>query len=155
MWEEYEVAGDEYIPIELWGKDHWSTLAYLETCAVDYRGLVDNRRMRCNPRLHRKFAHFDYLGVIVDGSRYPTRTKTGEIQRHDDWSCLEDLVAAGLIKAYWRVRYPEQIAGGAQAKIELTALGLKIAADLRAHKARGGSFASFSVAALPDQVLER
>jgi len=58
-------------------------------------------------------------------------------------------------RPYWRVRYPEQIAGGAQAKIELTALGLKIVANLRAHKARGGSFASFSVAALPDQVLER
>ena len=145
MWEEYETAGDDCIPIEQWGKDHWSTLAYLETVTVDYRGLVDNRRRRCNPRLHREFAHADYFGVMVDGSPYPTRTKVGEVQRHDDWSCLEDLVVAGLVKAYWRVRYPERSFGGAQAKVELTELGLTVAAALRAHKARGGSFASFSV----------
>lgn len=148
MWEEYKVAGDDYIPIELWGKDHWSTLAYLEACAVDCHGLVDNRRMRCNPRLHREFAYVNPFGRVVDGSRYPTRTKAGDVQPHDDWSCLEDLVAAGLVRAYWRLRYPERSFGGAQTKVELTDLGLTIVAALRAHKARGGSFAGFN-AVLP------
>lgn len=151
MWQTYEVVGNNFIPLEQWGKDHWSTLAYLETVTVDYRGLVDNRRMRCNPRLHRRFAHLNQFGQVVDSSRYPT-TKASDVQQHDDWSCLEDLVTAGLVKAYWRVRYPERSFGGAQAKVELTELGLKITAELRAHKARGGSFTHFSVVLPPSEV---
>lgn len=114
--------------------------------AVDGHERVDNQRMRCDPRLHRDFAHFDLFGVLVNGSRHPTRTQAGDVQRHDDGSCLEDLVAAGLVRAWWRVRDPERPFGGGQAKIELTGKGLRIAAALRTHKARGGHFSDFDPA---------
>lgn len=149
MWEEYTIdpQGD-YISIDRWGKDHWSTFAYLETRAVD-RGLIDNRQMRCNPRLHRELANTGFGGVI-DGSKYPTRLRDGsEISNHDDWSCLEDMVAAGLIKAQYRANDKKRKAsafGFAEARVELTPAGLALAAQLRAHLATTGKYTDFAPA---------
>jgi hypothetical protein len=126
-WIQYEPESDDATPIQLWGQDHWSTFAYLETRIVDHDGVVDNRKMRCAPRLHREFAHFMYEGELADGSKYPTRLKSGEIENHDDWSCLEDMVVLGLIKAFWHVKYPDRAFGNSEAQVELTAKG-KIAA---------------------------
>lgn len=39
----------------LFGKDHWSLLAYVETCCVDGQdgiGTLDRRRLRCNENNH-------------------------------------------------------------------------------------------------------
>lgn len=153
MWEEYTAEGNDYVPISMWGHDHWSTFAYLETRTVDYGGLVDNRHMRCNPRLHRAFAAHLAGGFdnrIADGSGYPTRLGGGkELDKHDDWSCLEDMVTAGLIKARQRVQYPGEVFGFAQAKVELTESGHRVAAVLRRHKAEGGKFGSFHLSAVP------
>ena len=144
-WNEYKPGkGDDYIPIARWGQDHWSTLAYLETRVTDGRGLIDNPRMRCNPRLHRHFAHVcTFTGKPHDGPEYPTRLKDGEIDHHDDWSCLEDMVAAGLITAQWRVRHVGALFGNSEAKVALTDAGQALAAQLRAHKAGGGRWANF------------
>lgn len=139
-WIEY-TAGDReaYITPDRWGKDHWSTLAYAETRTVDYKGILDNRHMRCNSRLHRVFAH------QADGSDYPTRLRNGEIEeRHDDWSCLEDAVAMDLIKMQWQ-KPSAKIFGGATAKVQFTPEGLRIVADLRAYKASGRNYAEFKV----------
>ena len=136
-WSEYKPEGNDYIPIDQWGQDHWSTFAYLETRAVDDRGLIDNRKMRCNPRLHREFAHGGgYTGMLCDGSKYPTRLKDGEIDRHDDWSCLEDMVAAGLIVAQWRVVHHGAVFGNSQAKVAFTAAGEAMAPDFRVISGR-------------------
>jgi len=135
-WTAYEAGDDGYIPMERFGHDHWSTFAYLETCVVDVHGYIDNRRMRCNARLHREFAW------RADGSDYPTRLKDGEQARHDDWSCLEDMAAAGLIRAWWREPAGEFFGGG-QARVELTERGQEIAAQLREHKAAGHPYATF------------
>lgn len=60
------------------GRDHWSTLLYLETCCVDRRGRIDIRHMR------------------KDGEQYPTRLAKGKLAKgHDDYDCIRDLVAAG------------------------------------------------------------
>lgn len=143
-WIQYKPNDQEnYIPIEQWGADHWSTFAYLETCIVDGSGIIDNRKMRCNPRLHREFANIG-RGELHDGSRYPTRLKDDEIENHDDWSCLEDMVAAELIEAQWR-RVNREIIGGGMAKVELTAKGWAVASQLREHKGRGGKFSKFFV----------
>lgn len=40
------------VPVAAWGKDHWSTLAYVETRTVDHKGLLDHDHMRCSPGLH-------------------------------------------------------------------------------------------------------
>ena len=145
MWEKYEAEGEDFVPMDRWGKDHWSTLAYAETCAVDNSGALENARLRCNSCLHRPFVYVDGLGVMHDGSAYPTRLKDGELQNHDDWSCLDDAVAAGLIEMKWRKVYRgnNRVFGFAVAQVTLTPLGLQVAAELRAYKAGGGNFASF------------
>ena len=143
----YEFEG-EAIPIERFGQDHWSTLAYFETVATDKKGIIDNRRMRCNPRLHRSLANMSGFGII-DGSKYPTRLKEGQIENHDDWSCLEDMVAAGLVEAFTRIKYPEEVFGNMEAKIKLTPLGFKIAHELREFKAKGGIYANFEAEKKP------
>ena len=141
-WSEYESKGNDFVPMEEWGRDHWSTLLYLETCAVDHGGNVDNRRMRCNPRLHRGFAAF-VNGMIMDGSKYPTKLRVGERGNHDDWSCVEDFVKAGLVKAYFSVNDEAGIFGNLSSLVRFTLLGLDVVYELRRHKAMGGTIGSF------------
>lgn len=130
-WIKYEPSAlSDYIPMSEWGKDHWSTLAYLETRAVDHSGLIDNRHMRCNPRLHRIFAH----SGSFSGKEYPTRLKRSELENHDDWSCVEDMVSAGLIEAWF---------SESRGKIKFTDYGQSVANLLRVHKMNGGSFSTF------------
>lgn len=146
MWQEYEIEDNaKYIPIEQWGKDHWSTFAYLETRAVDARGMIDNRQMRCDSRVHREFAWQLASGEWCDASDYPTCLKDGEtVDRHDDWSCLEDTVAADLVMVQWRRHYYDKSFGCNRAKVALTKRGWQIAMQLRRHKASGGKYADFS-----------
>jgi hypothetical protein len=146
QWEPYTAGNDDHIPIEQWGKDHWSTFAYIETRTVDGKGLVDNQRMRCNPRLHRELANISPFSRVVDGSGSPTRLKNGEEQYcHDDWSCVEDMVKAGLVTAEFRIKYFDRVFGGNIVRVKLTEKGLEVAAALRAHKANGGNFSNFEI----------
>lgn len=144
--EKYEPEGDQYIPPEQWGRDHFQTLLYLETRAVDHKGIINNQNMRCNPRLHREFANIGFSGII-DGSKYPTRLKDEEIYNHDDWSCLEDMVKAGCLEAYYWNHNPEEMIGNYKALVMFTPAGLALAAALRAHKASGGKLADFKMEA--------
>ncbi len=115
--------------VETWGKDHWSTFAYVETCVVDRGGAIDRQRMRTHPGRHPLLAH-------MDGSAYPTRLRDGALlSDHDDWDCLSDLEEAGLL---------ENIGSDTNHLIILTDEGRRVAAALRAHKAAGGTFASFA-----------
>jgi hypothetical protein len=136
--------------MEQWGKDHWSTFAYLETCAVDGHGIIQNAHMRCHARLHRPFVHLGFGGVPNDGSKYPTLLKDGvEVQRHDDWSCLEDMVAAGLLRSWFQMRSGEYFGHGV-AKIELTPLAWDIAGQLRTYRGEGGNYATFTPTLPPE-----
>lgn len=145
MWEEYQADGEGFISMDRWGKDHWSVLAYAETCAVDAHGVLANAKMRCNSRLHRVFVYVDGLGVMHDGAAYPTRLKNETQDQHDDWSCLEDLAAAGYVKIQWRNKYRgnSRVFGDGEARITLTPQGLQVSSELRNHKAGGGNFADF------------
>ncbi len=140
---------DEVIPFDRWGKDHWSTLAYIETRIADRKGRLNVEHMRCDPRLHRAFtnrANIDspgsYPTVLADGSK---------LDRHDDWSCAEDAIALGLLtmddeEAVERGNHydaPDEFLPGRSPKFSLTPRGLEVAALLRAHKASGGSFSTF------------
>ena len=126
-----------YIPMDRWGQDHWSTLAYFETLAVDRKGLIDNSRMRCNARLHRQFAFMSPFSPHTAQGEYPTRLKDGVKQSgHDDWSCLENMIAAGLVNGWFR-QMNEATFGNSQAYIELTELGRALSQQLSAHKASG------------------
>lgn len=138
-WTEYISNGNDYIPIEKWGRDHWSTLLYVEHCAVNLGGNLNNDKMRCNPRVHREFMN---SGNHHSSKEYPTRLAGGEeATSHDDWSCVEDMCAAGLIRAWfntWGCTF-----GGGKAKVEMCADGYRYANAVRKHKAEGGNYGTF------------
>lgn len=153
------------------GADHWSTFAYVETRIVDYKGALNHEHMRCHTDRHpvMMFAKGPGLGA-ADGSAYPTRLRGEEIRDHDDYDCIDDLIAAGLlavrmpevgpggfyVNAYGRpavvagdVIRPEFVTGlgelqlCAHATFALTERGRQVAGDLRAHRSAGRNFASF------------
>lgn len=135
------------------GKDHWSLLAYIETCCVDGKqgiGKVSAKRMRCNEHTH------PLLGVSsmesswkqgystrlrgffqFSGHEDPSKAIAGgvQLQDHDDWDCLDDLVSA---------RYVD-ILNPVKGELRMTVTGQIMAAQLREHKARGGKFSDFSL----------
>jgi len=144
-WTRYETRGSaDYVPVSRWGKDHWSTMAYLETCAVDRGGKVENARMRCHARLHRHFVYNPPGGHhLGDGSRYPTRLRDDKVlEKHDDWSCLEDMVAAGLVVAKMR-KVNMDTSGDMECRVRFTDSGITLAGLLRRHKLEGGSYGNF------------
>jgi len=123
------------IPVEMWGKDHWSLLAYIETCCVDQNGHFELTRIRVNPYTHpmlavgklsaRKWAS-NYNTVLNDGS---------DIPNHDDIDCLHDLEDVGMI-------YIKSFVNGFAA---LSPLGIVISAQLRAHNIVGNNYKDFKV----------
>lgn len=143
-WIAYEAEGEDYVPMEKWGKDHWSTLAYLETVVVDHRGRIDNRKMRTDPRLHREF-YSQPPGMSISESGYPTRLKDGEkLEDHDDWSCLEDMVKKGLVRAWFCEKKSDSFFDKSFARVELTEFGWRVAHSLRRHRASGKKYAEFA-----------
>lgn len=126
------------IPISRWGKDHWSTFAFVAHWCVEYgaRGFdISSRRhrrqMRVDAELHPHLAH-------IDGECPATRLAGGEeVSEHDDYTCIDDMEAAGLVR--WE-------GTGFHPIIFMTSAGLEVAAALNAHKTRGGSFATFHLA---------
>ncbi len=122
--------------IHAFGHDHWSALGYIETRIVDHGGVPVRCHLRCIERRHPFFAHEG-----GDASGYPTRLRGGRtLPDHDDWDCLEDLEAAGLI---------QNKNTGAHPVFCLTPRGEEIAGKLRAHRGRGGNWSEFFVDAAP------
>ena len=109
------------IPPSEWGRDHWSTLLYIETRAVAYRGGIDRRHLRINGARHPGLAHV--RGDFV----HPTRLRAGRIEpEHDDWDCVEDMVAAEMV----------EIGGtGLSPIMRLTDFGWQVASRLRRDRA--------------------
>ncbi len=142
----------DIVPMEDFGKDHWSLLGYFETLCVDSvndMGKIDMRRVRCNTKTHPHYSanHMDRLGPGEHGWKpeYGTRLhgyflegkerdKSRQIQEHDDWDCFEDLIKADLVTWEGTGTFPH---------VKFTEKGLEIAAELRVHKAIGGVFAHF------------
>lgn len=123
------------VAIEDFGQDHWSTFGYIETRIVDHKGVPNKLHMRCNHSRHPAFAHEG-----GDAVRYPTRLRGDAVKPgHDDWDCLEDCELAGLL---------ENVGTGINPMYALTNYGRQIASFLREHKARGGSWADFSLDSL-------
>jgi hypothetical protein len=117
------------IPIENWGRDHWSTFAYIETRIVDHKDVPQLEHMRCNNQIHGQLGHRGGCS-----SRYPTKLREGEATDHDDWSCLDDAEAAGLL---------ENIGTDLNRVYKLTDKGFSVAGQLRRYKADDGNFATF------------
>lgn len=117
------------VSTDRFGKDHWSLLAYVECCAVDNKGVLDNRRMRCDIDRHPGLAHSG------SGKKYPTILVGGaELPNHDDWDCLDDLGDARFVG----------VGGtGIAPVVRFTDLGYKVAAALRQHMAQGNHSRDF------------
>jgi hypothetical protein len=94
-----------------WGEDHWALLSYVVAC---FDGSLDLDRLRCNGSTRLKDPSDRVIG-------------------HDDWDCLEDLEAAGLVEIISR------LAG----IVHLTEKGNAVAFRLREHKWNGQAFATF------------
>ena len=141
-WDE-QAPKPKHVPIIEWGRDHFSTLAYVETCVVDHSaapgiGVLERAKMKCNPAnypLHD--GRFPDLGPWDD--KYSTRLKghtadkPRQVKGHDDWLCLDDMEAEGLL----------EIISLVNGYVQLTDKGLKLCHQLREHKAKGGTFSNF------------
>lgn len=135
-----EVTMHGSIAPDRWGRDHWSTFAYIETRVVDHKGVPERHHMRCSVKLHPGLVHQTPFSTL-DGQKYPTILKGGErLPDHDDWSCADDLEAYGLIK---------QEGTGIHPVFVLTDLGKTVAAALRQrlaeHVIPGSAYDSFEV----------
>lgn len=143
----------ERTPIDKWGSDHWSTLAYIETVVVDCQGFHVGydprmRTMRRNYRLlldqgNAKRATKTVASAFnprpILGTEYPTRLKGGVLlERHDDWDCVIDMIAAGIF-TFQDVDEDPPLGK----TLVFSKKGRTIANELRDHKARGGKFAEF------------
>lgn len=120
-------------PIERFGKDHWSLLAYIETCCVDHAGRIDYRRIRVNPNTHPMLA----IGQFSPRKWEPTYSTilndSTLIYGHDDVDCLDDLEKAGMITI-------DSVVNGL---VALSPLGIQISAMLRKWKIEGKQYRDF------------
>lgn len=143
----------ERITPDRFGKDHWSLLAYIETLVVDNQP-IDRRRMRCNPTTHPTLVapHQHQRWEPQWGTRlknyflkeyFDAHDKAAyQLPEHDDWDCLEDLDAAGLVEF-------QTLTSGV---VRLTPEGRRVANELREHKQNGGTFAGFTPTPAPGHV---
>jgi hypothetical protein len=143
------ASESKMIDISQFGKDHWSLLAYCEYRAVNDKGRLDLKHLRCKnlnvattslgqnfwkpeygTRLKGYFSNpIKYKGkkVKVTNSRYL-------LKNHDDFDCLNDLDHAGLIENLGTMLNPF---------VKLTEKGQRVAALLSVHKQNGGHFTDF------------
>lgn len=142
-----------FVPIDQFGKDHWSLLAYIETRCVDFnRGVdtceINHDHLRCNIKQHptlqgpRQRLAKDLGWKPSYGTRLKEFKSDKNLQRqlnqlheHDDWDCLDDLENAGLI----------EVISVVNGFIKITNAGKKINTLIRDHKSAGGSFSSFEL----------
>lgn len=117
--------------LSTFGKDHWSTLLFLETQIVDKAFPIDMRRLRVN-EIKRAFSNNT---PIQWQDSYSTKLKDGSIvSGHDDIDVIDDLEEVGLIKN-----------NGTHLNIYplLTDKGWKVCEAIRKHKGNGGNFKDF------------
>lgn len=163
MTTETKTDWPHHVPIELWGSDHYDTIAYVEARVVDHGGVLAHPNMRTDAGRHPRF--YKPLGMIgssaADGSGYPTRLINDQTrEHHDDWDCLFDMEAEGLVvlvnnraPEYWEVepgrrgplRSPTssgpipRLGSLPAQKVQLTERGSELAAKLRRQAAEGRS----------------
>lgn len=138
------IDAESYTAVDpyLWGVHHFLMLFNLEARCVSYRGCIDLAGMRTDSRLH---SHL-LVGAPFDDV-YPTQLKVGYAPGpHDDWSCLADLVLAGLLD-YQAPSYPFSGRIGNVGKVSMTAEGWLWAGSLRQHVAAFFHFDTFDPAA--------
>lgn len=119
---------------ELWGKDHFTTLLYIESVCTDKKGVPEATCMRTWPGRPLR-GTVDTVRLYHSTKGYPTRLRDGqELTDHDDWDCVDDMVHAGLI--LWE-------GTGTHPVFQLTDKGWTLASALRCYRAENKGVASF------------
>jgi hypothetical protein len=135
----FSIHEQQTISITQFGKDHWSTFAYIEVRCVDNDGKLDKDHLRTDIDIHPLLIGETKNRFGIDPRKYPTRLKDNvELHNHDDWSCIEDFESIGLL-----TRTQDDIC-------RLTERGFIVAGLLRKHKAQGGTFANFQI---PENII--
>jgi hypothetical protein len=118
------------IPPEQWGRDHFSTLLYVETRVVDNRGIL--------------FASPRESEILRQRGKYPTLLREGSIEDHGDMDCIADMRAAGLLSGCERSKIRDYHRGNGPnpavepySRIALAPAGWRLAHLLRMRKADG------------------
>lgn len=153
-------SSSDYVAPRLWGKDHWSTLAYIESVMTDCGGFEMglDPRMRSNRRNYRvmnevplpkrtRKASTRHYGAPLGPGDGSVLSDGQCVTGHDDWNCLEDMASVGFFNI--------GILGLAPGKVlKFSPLGLAVSSRLRQHKQDGGNFAEFSIAMVPEATSE-
>lgn len=132
------LGADCYIPMTLWGRDHWSMLLYFRHGEVNNAGFTVrfDPRMRQNRRNFRIMPERTLNGVVMDPG-YGSRLVDGTyVPNHDDWCCVQDFARSGLLTCNDEGVEPMEV-------LHLSPKGEQIVADLESHKANGGSYSTF------------
>lgn len=137
------LTNNDFVPPELFGRDHWSTLAYIECKLTDDNGysVRFDARMRQNRRHFRILPGGGLHGIpmpVGEGSRLADGTF---LRGHDDWNCIQDMLHLG-----WFEGTDEDWDAGM--KLKLTPIGVAATAALRNHKMSGGTFSNAGPAVL-------
>jgi hypothetical protein len=121
----WDARNENPVPVSRWGRDHWTTFAYVETRWVDHHGMLSHDQLRCDRQRHPVFYSAKRRVITVgtglaDGAKYPTRLKTEtpgedgrwgtvELTGHDDYDCIDDAIREGLLEAIMpRLREPHR-----------------------------------------------
>lgn len=132
---QYSVKKEKILfPIDKWGKDHWSMLAYCECRAVDWAGHLDLRYIRVNES-KRSFGNGNGFKWNPDSA---TRLQNGKKpdSTHDDIDVLDDLKREDLL---------EYKSSCGSFIISLTEQGQEVCAEIRKHKTAGKNFNEFKL----------
>lgn len=148
-------SSDEYVPMGFWGKDHWSTLAYLESVMVDCAGFQvgTDARMKTGRRNSRVMAEgcaspqragraTNALSMVMTEEQSTKLNNGQRVSGHDDWSCVQDMAAEGLF-----AQAPDDIEPGVI--LAFSPKGDEIANALRIFKRNMGQFSQFRWPAPP------
>lgn len=144
-----EAYKDAYVPITLWGRDHWSTLAYLDSKIVNGAYM----RMQLDPRMRAGRRHYRMLweasrslprsrkygmgNAVVMEDKYGSRLNDGTYAvGHDDWHCVQDFANEGLLTVDVEALEPN-------VKFTWSEKGRTVVDALLKHKRNGGSFSDF------------
>jgi len=120
------------ISMEQWGRDHWTTFHYVAIRCASHGGEIQRDKMRCDVGRHPHLAGgFAVLMSQVDTARYPTRLKGAEeVEDHDDWDCMDDMMAAGLFISTGTGMHPHY---------ELTDLGWDVFRQISEYRGTRGA----------------
>lgn len=122
--------------IEQFGEDHWSALVYVESRCVDHRGFLNLQSLRVNATRRPNCDTTQFGTPRGWQPEWGTRAKDGTIPdpQHDDLDCLDDMERAGLLESV----------ASLSPRYQLTDKGFYLAAMVRKHKTKGGTYATFS-----------